>query len=179
MPTKNSTLCNCALNLQDVQTGTSQTNAIGQTFDFLNPTGSIVSFVPAEVHLTIHENITPECIMENEKDGKHYTTVKWNDGTYTTVKACESDAAERSVYMAFCAALAKKIYGSNAAVHRVVNRHTEDYLIAKKREEEKEKRAKEQERIQAAHERKMLALAKQLRLKEEAKAYNRAHRLDD
>lgn len=121
----------------------------------------------------------PEVIMEREKKGGHYTTIKWTDGTYTTVKASEGDEGERSAYMAFCAALAKKIYGSNSAVHRVVNRHMETHIKAEKQKAAAAKRAKEREAEQAAHERALLREAKRLRLKDEAKAYNRAHRMDE
>lgn len=121
----------------------------------------------------------PEVIMEREKKGGHYTTVKWADGTYTTVKASEGDAGDRSPYMAFCAALAKKLYGSNSAVHRVVNRHMESYIADEKKKAAAAKRAKEREAEQAAHERALLREAKRLRLKEEAKDYNRAHKQDE
>lgn len=120
----------------------------------------------------------PEIIIEREKKGCHYTTIKWTDGTYTSVKASEDDAGERSAYMAFCAALAKKLYGSNSAVHRAVDRHMETYIEAEKKKADEAKRAKEREAEQAAHERALLREAKRLRLKEEAKAYNRAHKLD-
>ena len=121
----------------------------------------------------------PEVIMQREKKGGHFTTVKWTDGTYTTVKASEGDAGERSLYMAFCAALAKKLYGTNSAVHRLVNHHDEAYIKAEKQKAAAEKRAKEREAEQAAHERALLREAKRLRLKEEAKAYNRAHKMDE
>lgn len=121
----------------------------------------------------------PEVIMEREKKGGHFTTVKWNDGTYTTVKASEGDEGERSTYMAFCAALAKKLYGTNSAVHRMVDRHSEAYIKAEKQKAASEQRAKERAAEQAAHERALLREAKRLRLKEEAKAYNRAHKQDE
>lgn len=131
----------------------------------------------------------PECIMTKEKldkvlpdgtvkPGGVFTTVKWKDGTYTTVKASKDDCYAPSPYMAFCAALAKKLYGSNAAVHRMVNHHTHEYLEAKKAAEAAAKRAKEREAEQAAHERALLREAKRLRLKAEAKAYNAAHSMD-
>lgn len=131
----------------------------------------------------------PECIMTNEKldkilpdgtikPGGIFTTVKWKDGTYTTVKASKDDCYAPSPYMAFCAALAKKLYGSNAAVHRMVNHHTQEYLETKKAAEAAEQRAKEREAEQDAHERALLREAKRLRLKAEAKAYNAAHSMD-
>jgi len=113
------------------------------------------------------------------KKGGLYTTVKWNDGTYTTVKASEDDESENSPYMAFCAALAKKLYGSNSAVHRAVDRHMETYIKTEKQKAAAAKRAKERETEQAAHERALLREAKRLRLKEEAKAYNKAHKIDE
>lgn len=122
--------------------------------------------------------VYPESIMTNKKKSGLYTTVKWSDGSYTTVKASQDDAAEPSVYMAFCAALAKKLYGSNAAVHRIVTRSTKEYQDAQKAKEAAEKRAKEREAEQAAHERALLREAKRLRLKAEAKAYNAAHQFD-
>lgn len=113
------------------------------------------------------------------KKGGLYTTVKWSDGTYTTVKASEGDECESSPYMAFCAALAKKLYGTNSAVHRIVNRHTAEYLESEQKKAAADKRAKEREAEQAAHEHALLREAKRLRLKEEAKAYNRAHKQDE
>ena len=131
----------------------------------------------------------PTCIMTNEKldkvlkDGKIkpgglFTTVQWNDGTYTTVKASKDDGYMPSPYMAFCAALAKKLYGSNAAIHRMVERNTKEYQEAQKAKEAAEQRAKERAAEQAAHERALLREAKRLRLKAEAKAYNIAHTMD-
>lgn len=113
------------------------------------------------------------------KKGGLYTTVKWSDGTYTTVKASEGDECESSLYMAFCAALAKKLYGTNSAVHRIVNRHTAEYLESEQKKAAADKRAKERAAEQAAHERALLREAKRLRLKEEAKAYNKAHKMDE
>ena len=135
------------------------------------------------------KTLLPTCIMTNEKldkvlkDGKIkpgglFTTVQWNDGTYTTVKASKDDSCMPSPYMAFCAALAKKLYGSNAAVHRIVERNTKEYQEAQKAKETAEQRAKERAAEQAAHERALLREAKRLRLKAEAKAYNIAHTMD-
>lgn len=113
------------------------------------------------------------------KKGGLYTTVKWSDGTYTTVKASKGDEFDGSPYMAFCAALAKKLYGTNSAVHRIVNRHTAEYLESEQKKAAANKRAKERVAEQAAHERALLREAKRLRLKEEAKAYNKAHKMDE
>lgn len=153
---------------------------------------SCVQIPPAQIVLKPVEKVHPEpmCIMTKEKPDKIlpdgtvkpggiFTTVKWKDGSYTTVKASKDDCYAPSPYMAFCAALAKKLYGSNAAVHRMVNHHTQEYLEAQKAAEAAAKRAKEREAEQAAHERALLREAKRLRLKAEAKAYNAAHQLAD
>ena len=139
----------------------------------------LVEKVIGQLNASKNKPPMPEVIMEREKKGGYYTTVKWTDGTYTTVKASEGDEEEHSPYMAFCAALAKKLYGSNSAVHRAVDRHMETYIKEQKSKAAAEKRAKEREAEQAAHERALLREAKRLRLKEEAKAYNRAHKLDE
>lgn len=46
------------------------------------------------------------------------TIVFWEDGTKTIVKRSKKEKDNK--YNAFCAALAKKIYGNNSAVNRVV-----------------------------------------------------------
>ena len=51
---------------------------------------------------------------------RNRTIVFWADGTQTIVKRAE-DEAERD-YNAFCAALGIKLYGSNSALKRIVER---------------------------------------------------------
>lgn len=63
----------------------------------------------------------PEKIIKNPD--KNATTVKWKDGTYTTVKQSPDDPDDD--YMAFCAALAIKTYGSNSAVKRLIRKNIE------------------------------------------------------
>jgi len=46
------------------------------------------------------------------------TIVFWDDGTKTVVKCSKKDKDNK--YNAFCAALAKKIYGSNSKVNSIV-----------------------------------------------------------
>ena len=65
--------------------------------------------------------------MENKPMGvkhiiyhKPYTTVYWEDGTSTTVKAEKHDPYD--LYHGFLAALAKKVYGSNSAVSKMIVR---------------------------------------------------------
>ena len=95
--------------------------------------------------------------MEKEKNSsnpfavKHIdfgrkTTVYWEDGTQTVVR-CARDT-EFSEYAAFTAALAKKIYGTNTAINKLVR----DKDLRKIRAEEKKanlEAQKERERIAA------------------------------
>lgn len=174
------------------------TNAVSKSrLDGLSATVTVIDELPLNSAITTKHIIEkcsfkipqPEVIMQREKPdrtladgtfkpGGLYTTVKWNDGTYTTVKASQDDEVEQSVYMAFCAALAKKLYGTNGAVHRMVERHTDSYIKAKKQKEKQEKLEKDKAAAQAAHERAVLREAKKLRLKNEAKEYNRAHSMN-
>ena len=59
------------------------------------------------------------------------TIVFWEDGTKTIVR--RSDDTEDNPYNAFCAALAKKMYGTNSSLQR---------MIAKKTVEQKKKEKK-------------------------------------
>lgn len=97
------------------------------------------------------------------------TVVRWADGTITYVRCSDNDTYD--IQSAFCAALAKKVYGSTSAVRREVERKN-SANINKKKEEERRKIAEEnkkQERIN--HDRKLRKIAKQMRL--EAEAYDK------
>lgn len=61
------------------------------------------------------------------------TVVKWTDGTKTVVRLSEDCEDQYDIYMAYLAALGKKLYGSTAKLHRVVETHTVDYLNEQKR----------------------------------------------
>ena len=61
-----------------------------------------------------HKNVTPKNIFKNGL----YTTVLWADVTKTIVKRGEDEPDDE--YSAFTAALARKIYGTNSAVKRIV-----------------------------------------------------------
>ena len=69
------------------------------------------------------------------------TIVFWRDGTKTVVKRMEKE--KFNPYTAFCAALAKKLFGSNSAVNRIVNsgynQLVSDILKAGKKAKTKEK----------------------------------------
>ena len=58
----------------------------------------------------------PKQIFSNVMAG--VTVVLWEDGTKTIVRLCEGDHYDP--YAAFCAAFAKKCYGSNSALKREI-----------------------------------------------------------
>ena len=60
---------------------------------------------------------TPKAIYHNRNTKE--TIVLWNDNTKTKVKPMEGQ--EESPYFAFTAALAKKIFGSNTQVSKIVD----------------------------------------------------------
>lgn len=72
----------------------------------------------------IKDILTPKHIFHNRKTAE--TIVLWKDGTKTVVKPMEGiPDSEMSYYSAFTAALAKKIYGSNTQVNKIVSQTTE------------------------------------------------------
>lgn len=83
------------------------------------------------------EDITPQKIIKNP--AKCATTVKWEDGTYTTVKRSPDDPEDD--YAAFTAALAIKLYGSNSALKRMLNKKTE--ILNKKKKEKEDARSEQ------------------------------------
>ena len=50
------------------------------------------------------------------------TVIFWEDGTKTLVRRAEG--AEDDPYLAFCAGLAKKIYGNNSKVKKLIEEKT-------------------------------------------------------
>lgn len=70
--------------------------------------------------IDFNRKTTPTRIIRNGPA----TIVMWKDGTKTIVKK-SADTID-DPYGAFCAALAKKVYGSNSRVHKLVAK-TEDY----------------------------------------------------
>jgi hypothetical protein len=75
--------------------------------------------------------------VKSIKFDKKYTTVTWNDDTKTRVACSEED--EYSRYEAFCAALAKKIFGTSSQVRKIVETKDEAIELEKKRVEREEK----------------------------------------
>lgn len=77
----------------------------------------------------------PDHLIENWRTGE--VIVIWKDGTKTTVRPIEG--TPRSIYSAFTAALAKKIFGSNSQVNKIVSK----YEVPEKRNELKRKKRNE------------------------------------
>lgn len=77
------------------------------------------------------ENITPNKIWRNGP----WTIVEWRDGTKTKVKAEESDAL--NPYSGFCAALAKKVFGTTGKAVKAMDNAV--YAAGEKARERKRK----------------------------------------
>ena len=108
---------------------------------------------------------TPKYI---ERNGD-VTHVAWMDGTHTVVKRCEADGID-SNYSAFCAALAKKIFGTNARLHAVVDEHQLDAINKKNKELRDREIAIRNEEERINRNRKIKKMAKHMRLVSEAEA---------
>lgn len=59
------------------------------------------------------------------------TVVMWNDGEKTIVRASEAETLD--IYDAFCAAFCKRVYGTNSALKRELNK----ILVVKEKKEKK------------------------------------------
>lgn len=95
--------------------------------------------LPREQLCTKTFAICPNRIYYYDND---YTTVLWNDGTRTTVKLSDDDIYDE--YSAFCAALAKRIYGSNSRIKKIIKTQGRTPLSKedkKRRKEERKMRA--------------------------------------
>lgn len=77
--------------------------------------------------------LKPKRIIHNRKNGS--TIVIWGDGSKTMVRPLLSD--RKSPYSAFTAALAKKIYGNNSQVNKIVSM-TEEPMPHKAKKKEGE-----------------------------------------
>ena len=65
-------------------------------------------------------HFTPKRINFRMKNDNYYTDVLWADGTVTVVKLKENEDFDE--HTAFCAALAKKVFGSTNAVNNIVEK---------------------------------------------------------
>lgn len=151
-------------------------------FELLYPswtttTGASSSYKLSPVNITYTESVERPIEKEDQElkptlitynDGS--TVVYWNDGTRTAVRLCKEDAMNGadSTYTAFCIALAKKIYGSNSALHRLIH-DIDENTIREKKEAERQKLIEEKKRREKInHDRKVRKFAKQMRLLDEA-----------
>lgn len=133
----------------------------------MNETKKVETKKAEEKKTTIDMNaITPEYV-EVQKNGT--TVVRWMDKTVTVVKCSEGDSY--NTYSAFCAALAKKLYGSNSRVHKTVDEKLVSNINAKKEKEHAKMLKELRERQKMLHERKIRRLAKRLRNNDEAFTY--------
>jgi len=123
----------------------------------INPT----SFL--EAALVVASMLSPRTIQRNGD----ITTVIWNDGKATVVRRAKDDPD--SEYIAFCAALAKRLYGSNSAVMRAVT--NADSEVQKKRYLYRKKLAQkaQQDKEKQAKERKLRRMVKHIQLMDEAR----------
>lgn len=97
------------------------------------------------------------------------TVVKWEDGTVTTVKLSSESPEQYSYYTAYLAALGKKLYGSTSALHHMVDTHTVSYINAQKVKEKNKRRENAKLQEERAHQRKVKAIMKRMKLEEEAR----------
>lgn len=61
-------------------------------------------------------NVCPKAKKVYYDEAAGVTVVLWTDGTKTVVRAAEGD--KHDAYLGYCAALAKKIHGTNSALKR-------------------------------------------------------------
>ena len=130
---------------------------------------AIKTKVNAEIRMTIRPK-RERNPYEVEKIifGRPVTVVFWADGTKTVVK-CEKNT-EWNAYSAFCAALAKKVYGNNTKIMKIVAEKNVSYLQLQKAEE-KERKIREKEASEAkAHAKRVKNMAKRMKEQEEAAA---------
>lgn len=84
----------------------------------------------------IRDMLMPKGIYHNRKTAE--TIVLWKDGTKTVVKPMKgTPESDMSSYSAFTAALAKKIYGTNTQVNKVVSMTEEPVTKAEKQHRRK------------------------------------------
>lgn len=74
-------------------------------------------------HAAIRDHLDP---VKIRKDGR-VTVVFWKDGSTTAVRCGESEPYDD--YTAFCAALAKKVYGSNSRLKRMLRDCPVDVVV--------------------------------------------------
>lgn len=96
------------------------------------------------------------------------TVVKWTDGTRTVVRLPAEQIEQYDLYAAYLAALGKKLYGTTANVHKIVDTHTTTYLNQKRAAEIAERQKQARLTEENAHKRKIRAEIKRLMTQMEA-----------
>lgn len=71
------------------------------------------------------------------------TIVWWKDGTKTVVRLAEGEPYSK--FHAFCAAVAKKLFGSASKIQKQIDEHDVNQIAERKKAEEEKARQKEQE----------------------------------
>ena len=150
----------------------SASSDIDDYFACLNRLANSINSNTSNIKTEYKTSLKPESIDVNGD----YTTVHWNDGTHTVVKRAEDEPD--NLYAAFCAALAKKLYGSTANVHKLAESVETGRVKAKKEQECRERIAAQKAKEQRDHERKVKAMAKKLALEEEVQKYFKEHKKD-
>jgi hypothetical protein len=120
------------------------------------------------MHQTFKKKLTLPPIKHvqfNEKTG--HTAIVWDDGSEATVVRCGADE-KFEPYAGFCAAIAKKLFGSTTAAKRTMNDLDVKKVAERKLADEKAEAAKRREQEAHNHERKVRSMAKRLGLVSEA-----------
>lgn len=158
------------------------TTSVANTYTFPETTTYISNAYPITVCDTHDDWIKKlfEYCREDEKEDEIVpvrlvrnngaTIVYWNDGTKTVVRLCKEDkqSGSDSNYTAFCIAVAKKIFGSNSAIHRLVKQIDDENIKAKAAAEAQKELERKRERERINHDRKVRRIAKELKIMDEA-----------
>lgn len=94
-----------------------------------------VALIETEERRRMEKHFTPKSI---EWSADHRTVVViWNDTEKTIVRLSPNDPDD--IYMAFTAALAKRIFGTNSHIKKVIGRNLNEHKAKEKKAESKEK----------------------------------------
>lgn len=127
--------------------------------------------IKTKVNAEIRIRIRPKCErnpyeVDHIVFGNPVTVVHWADGTRTVVKCQKS--YEWNAYTAFCAALAKKVYGNNTKVCEIVEKKDAEYISSTKHMEKQKKIAETKAAEAKARAKRIKKMAKRMREQEEA-----------
>jgi len=102
--------------------------------DLTNKIDNEITLTLPEFQITVKDQYKISRIIQNGPA----TIVFFGDGKKIVVK--QSDDTEYNLYDAISAAIAIKVYGTNSAFKRAIERHTDEYLNAKAAKEKEEKK---------------------------------------